>query len=567
MQKVTLFHLRPEHHHAADARLQAVRAVAHDKKQVHHPVFQLYKGVVKNRLNNTENIMKGKVYLVGAGPGDPGLITEKGKACIGMADVIIYDYLSSDALLVHAKEEAEKIYAGKKGGDHTLTQDQINALIVEKALCGLNVTRLKGGDPFIFGRGGEEVEALLAAGIEFEIVPGVTSAIAAPAYAGIPLTHRSHASCVTFVTGHEDPRKSDSSLDWKALARTGGTLVFLMGVKNLPRIVSALMENGMPDTVPAALIRWGTTPAQQTVTGSLGTIVEDVKAAGLTAPCIIVIGEVVNLRDHMKWFETRPLFGKRIVVTRARSQASDMMAMLSALGAECIEFPVIKIVGPDDFSLMDAAIENIGTYDWIVFTSVNGVEIFFERLFEKGGDARSLGGLRTAAIGPVTAKKMRFYGVRTDILPESFRAESIVAAFSGKDIKGRRFLLPRAASARPVLTEELVKMGAIVDEIPAYSTACDGSGADRVISALEQGRIDMVTFTSSSTVTNFLSLLPKDRKDELLASTDLAAIGPITAKTAEDAGLCIDVVAETYTIEGLCRAITDFYKQAQNRRG
>ncbi|NOY70189.1 MAG: uroporphyrinogen-III C-methyltransferase [Deltaproteobacteria bacterium] len=504
--------------------------------------------------------MKGKVYLVGAGPGDPGLITEKGKACIAAADVIIYDYLSSDSLLVHARPGAEKIYAGKKGGDHTLTQDRINALIVEKALSGRTVTRLKGGDPFIFGRGGEEVEAVLEAGISFEIVPGVTSAIAAPAYAGIPLTHRSYASCVTFVTGHEDPKKSDSSLDWQALARTGGTLVFLMGVKNLPNIVSALMENGMRDDTPAALVRWGTTTAQKAVTGTLATIVADVKAAGLTAPCITVIGDVVELRDQMKWFETRPLFGKRIVVTRARSQASDMVAMLSGLGADCIEFPVIKIVPPEDFSEMDSAISSIGQYDWLIFTSVNGVDIFLNRLFEKGKDARALGGLGTAAIGPATAERMRSYGLRTDILPESFRAESVIAAFSGRDISGRRILLPRAAAARPVLVEELVKMGGVVDEIVAYNTVCDGAGADKVIEALENGTVAMVTFTSSSTVTNFLSLLPADRQKTLLEGTLLAAIGPITAKTAADAGLAIDVEAETYTIEGLCRAITDFYR-------
>ncbi|MBW2671237.1 MAG: uroporphyrinogen-III C-methyltransferase, partial [Deltaproteobacteria bacterium] len=333
--------------------------------------------------------MNGKVYLVGAGPGDPELITLKGLECIKNADVIIYDYLASPGLLKHAREHAEIIYVGKKGGDHTLSQDRINALIAEKAQKGFTVTRLKGGDPFIFGRGGEEAEVLIDARIPFEIIPGVTSAIAAPAYAGIPLTHRKFTSTIAFVTGHEDPSKAESSIDWEAIARGIGTIVFLMGVKNLPHITDRLMHHGMPPETPVALVRWGTTPKQTTVSGTLATIVERTKAAGLKPPAIIVVGHVVKLREKMQWFETRPLMGKCIVVTRAREQASDLVKRLSDLGAECLECPTIKVSPPEDVKPLDRAIENLSSYDWLIFTSVNGVNFFFERLFQKNKDVRA----------------------------------------------------------------------------------------------------------------------------------------------------------------------------------
>jgi len=504
--------------------------------------------------------MNGKVYLVGAGPGDPGLITLKGKECIAAANVIVYDFLAAKELLKYASPDAEQIYAGKQGGDHTLTQDQINALLVEKGLQGHTVTRLKGGDPFIFGRGGEEIEALVAAGIPFEIVPGVTSAIAAPAYAGIPLTHRQFTSSVTFITGHEDPNKTESMLNWDALAGTGGTLVFFMGVKNLPQITERLIGCGMSPETPAALVRWGTTPLQQTVTGTLATIRENVENAGLKPPCIIVVGHVVDLREKMQWFESRPLFGRRIVVTRARKQASDLVEQLSALGAECLEYPAIEIVAPGDITPLDTAIGNIGIYDWLVFTSVNGVDIFFSRLACLGRDTRTLANLKTAAIGPATAARMRSFGLNADILPENFRAESVVAAFRNEAVAGKRILLPRAAEARPVLPVELSKMGAVVDEIAAYQTICDASAADPLIERLRSRTVDMVTFTSSSTVTNFKSLLPADEFENLIAGVKIAAIGPITADTARENGFRVDVEAGEYTIPGLCEAILDYYR-------
>jgi len=497
----------------------------------------------------------GKVYLVGAGPGDPGLITVKGKACISAADVVIYDYLAAPAHLKWAPEHAELIYVGKKGGDHTLSQDRINSLIVEKARTGATVARLKGGDPFIFGRGGEEAEVLIEAGIDFEIVPGVTSAIAAPAYAGIPLTHRRFTSTVAFVTGHEDPEKEGSSIDWASLARGVGTLVFLMGVKNLPRIVDRLMANGRPGETPVALVRWGTTSRQVTVSGTLESIVEKVRQAGLKAPAIIVVGEVVSLRSTMQWFEKRPLLGKTIVVTRAREQASELVDRLVELGAECIECPTIRIVPPEDHGPLDAALASLARYDWLVFTSVNGVRFFFERMAQKGLDTRALGRVRTAAIGPATAEAMRGYGLGCDILPDDYRAESVVDAFSDQQMEGKRVLLPRAAEARMVLPVELARMGAEVDEVPVYFTRLDTGGRETLLEHLQQGGVDMVTFTSSSTVRNFKALLPQDGFASLMAKTTVAAIGPITADTARELGFRVSVIADVYTIPGLVSAV------------
>lgn len=505
--------------------------------------------------------MKAKVYLVGAGPGDPGLITVKGRECIQTADVIIYDYLASPALLKHALHGAEMIYVGKKGGDHTLSQDEINALIVEKAKAGLTVCRLKGGDPFIFGRGGEEAEILVGKGIAFEVVPGVTSAIAAAAYAGIPLTHRKLAATLAFVTGHEDPHKEESSIDWESLAGGIGTLVFFMGVKNLPDITQKLIAHGKSPDTPVALIRWGTTPGQQTVTGNLDTINARVKEAGLRAPAIIVVGDVVDLRKKLKWFEARPLLGKRIVVTRAREQASDLVRQLSDLGAECLEYPTIKIVPADDPTPMDEAIKNLSEYDWIVFTSVNGVQFFFDRLFGSDLDVRALNQLRTAAIGPATAERLFNFGLKSDIIPKNYRAESVVEAFGREKLKGKKILLPRAGEARPVLPVELRKMGAEVREVTAYLTEKVEENADRLIKQLEDKSIDLITFTSSSTVKNFKSLLPSDTFGQLLDGVKIASIGPITTDTATELGFKVDTTAAIYTIPGLCEAILKYYRK------
>ena len=503
--------------------------------------------------------MKGKVYLVGSGPGDPGLITVKGLECIERADVLIYDFLASPIFLKHAPENAEIIYVGKKGGDHTLSQEKINSLIVEKAKNGLTVTRLKGGDPFIFGRGGEEAEVLINAEIPFEIVPGVTSAIAAPAYAGIPLTHRKFTSTLAFVTGHEDPLKEESSIDWTALARGIGTIVFLMGVKNLPYITNRLISHGMDPDTPVALIRWGTTPRQTTVTGKLDTISERAKNAGFKPPAVIVVGHVVKLRERMKWFENRPLMGRSIVVTRAREQASELVKRLSDLGAECLECPTIKVAPPDDLKPLDKAIENLSTYDWLIFTSVNGVNFFFNRLFVNNKDVRALSNVHTAVIGPATAKRLFDFGLQSDIVPESYRAESIIKAFAGKDINGKKMLLPRAKEARPILPLELTRMGAVVDEVTAYCTRAVQDNVDLMLTRLKEKTIDLITFTSSSTVKNFHALLPPEDLESLMQGVTVASIGPITGDTARDLGFDVHIIAESFTIPGLCQAIRQYY--------
>lgn len=505
--------------------------------------------------------MKGKVYLIGAGPGDPGLITVKGRECIAAADVVVYDYLASPALLQFARSDAEMIYVGKKGGDHTLPQEGINQLLVQKAAGGAVVARLKGGDPYIFGRGGEEAEVLVEAGIAFEVVPGVTSAIAAPAYAGIPLTHRDFTSTLAFVTGHEDPTKTVSSIDWDALARGIGTLVFFMGVKNLPNIARQLTAHGMSPDKPVAVVRWGTTPSQRTVTGTLGTIEAAVRTAGIKAPAIIVVGEVVGLRDTLQWFEKRPLMGKTVVVTRAREQASGLVQQLSDLGAACLECPTIQVAPPADWSPLERAIDNLASYDWIVFTSVNGVRFFFERLFARGRDVRALGHLRTAAIGPATAERLRSFGLTTDILPDSYRAEAVAAAFARECVQGKKILLPRAREARSVLPEALKDQGAAVDEVVAYETVAVPDSAEVLLQHLENRQIDLVTFTSSSTVKNFKALLPPADVDRLMAGVTVASIGPITSDTARELGFKVHISAETFTIPGLVDGILAYFSR------
>ena len=505
---------------------------------------------------------RNRVYLIGAGPGDPKLLTLKALECIKNADVVVYDYLASPSLLKHTDTDAELIYAGKKGGDHTLTQDQINALIVEKASRGLTVARLKGGDPFIFGRGGEEAQVLVENGVDFEIVPGVTSAIAAPAYAGIPLTHRDHVSSVSFITGHEDPAKEETSIQWEALAKGGSTLVFLMGVKNLPSIADNLITHGRSPSTPVALVRWGTTPRQQTVTGTLENIVERVRTAGLKPPAIIVVGDVVSLRKELRWFDHLPLLGKKIVVTRARAQASDLVEKLSRLGAECVEIPAIRINPLSDNSALENAVQRIDTYQWLVFTSVNGVDFFFKTLYELGRDVRSLGHLKFACIGPATRDRLRTFGIVADILPETYRAESVVQAFENQNVDGTNILLPRAMEARTVLPEELNSMGAIVHEVPAYVTTPDQRSMEYFSGSVEHADIDMVTFTSSSTVKNFRGLFLDDKDfSAFMKRCATACIGPITADTAANSGLDVHISAETYTIDGLVDAILEYYRR------
>jgi len=501
---------------------------------------------------------RGKVYLVGAGPGDPALVTLKAVERIRNAEVIIYDYLANEKLLDFAPPEAERIYVGKKAGDHAMSQEQINGLLVDKGRKSV-VVRLKGGDPFIFGRGGEEALALEGAGVEFEIIPGVTSAIAVPAYAGIPLTHRGLSSSVAFITGHEMAGKESSAIHWDRLATGVGTLVFLMGVKNLAHIASQLVAHGRAEETPAAVIRWGTTAEQQTVTGTLGNIGRIVEVAGIKPPAIIVVGEVVGLRQQLNWFEDRPLFGKKVVVTRAREQASDFRLLLEEKGAQCLEFPTIEVVPPTDWAPLDRAINRLKDYDWVVFTSVNGVRFFFHRLEQQGEDVRALRGLRIGAIGPKTAAAVAERGLQLDLVPSEYRAEAVIDALGREEVRGKKFLLPRAAKAREILPEKLNEMGARVDVVSAYETIRPPGKGEEVRRLLQKGDIACVTFTSSSTVENFAAMFPDEDLVSLVGHATVACIGPITAETAHRHHLEVKVMPAEYTIEALADEIVEHF--------
>ena len=506
-------------------------------------------------------LQQGRVYLVGAGPGDPALATIKAVACIQQAEVIIYDYLASEKLLEFASPRAERIYVGKKAGDHAMSQEQINALLVEKGRSSV-VVRLKGGDPFIFGRGGEEALALREAGIRFEVVPGVTSAIAVPAYAGIPLTHRGLAASVAFVTGHEMPGKETSDIHWDRLATGVGTLVFLMGVRNLELISSQLMAHGRSEETPVAVIRWGTTAEQRTVTGRLASIAQVAEEAGVKPPAIIVIGEVAGLRQHLNWFEERPLFGKTVVVTRAREQASDFRLLLEEKGAQCIEFPTIEVIPPADWGPVDRAIQDLDHYDWVIFTSINGVRFFFQRLREKGEDVRALHGIRIGAIGPKTASGLEERGLRLDFIPPEYRAEAVIEGLGKDEVVSKRFLLPRAAKAREILPEKIKEMGGQIDVVPVYETIRPTGKREEVRDLLKTGGISCITFTSSSTVENFVKMFPQADVPSLVEKVTIACIGPITAQTAHEHGLEVKIMPEEYTIEALTSAIVEYFTQS-----
>lgn len=502
---------------------------------------------------------KGIVYLVGAGPGDPKLITVKGLECIQKSDTIIYDRLVSNRILSFARPEGELIYVGKSPERHTLGQTDINRLLVKKALSGKTVTRLKGGDPFVFGRGGEEAEALAEAGVSFEIVPGVTSAIAAAAYAGIPVTHRDFTSTLAIITGNEDPLKKNSSIDWAKISTGAGTLVFLMGMANLPHITKRLMENGRSPLTPAALVRWGTRPEQRTLVGTLEDISRKAENEAFKNPALIIVGEVVALREKLNWFEKKPLFGQRILVTRAREQASVLSEALEALGAEPLEFPTINVTEPEDFGPLDRAVENLGNYKWVIFTSVNGVYSFFKRLRYHRRDLRALYGAKLCAIGPKTKEALEEYGLIVDYVPVEFRAEEILKLLQGKVAAGDRVLLPRADIARKVLPEALTGLGAVVDEVTAYRTVTGEEQGSRIAEMLKNGEIHVITFTSSSTVRNLVHMLDVSGINNLLAGVTVACIGPVTADTARELGIEADLVAEEYTIEGLVSSILKYF--------
>ena len=499
---------------------------------------------------------QGIVWLVGAGPGDPELITVKARRLIQSADAVVYDRLVDSRLLRHARHDAQLIDVGKIPGKRVNRQEDINRLLIDLAMDGKRVVRLKGGDPFVFGRGGEEAEALADASLRFEVVPGVTSAIAAPAYAGIPLTHRRMASAFTVVTGSEDPAKPNSAVNWQALAQSGDTLVVLMGQSNLRSIASALMQFGRAPQTPVALVQWGTEPYQRTLVGVLADIADKAAYAGIGAPAVTIIGDVVGLRDAIRWFDDRPLFGKRILVTRTRAQASALSDMLAQRGAQPIELPTIEIRPPDDYAQLDGALNAVHTYDWLIFTSANAVDAVFARMDALGLDARALHNAKIGAIGPATASRLRQCGVKADFIPQSFVAESIVEGMRACDMRGKRVLLPRADIARAALRQGLTELGASVDDIAVYRTVAPPDSAERARIILEDG-IDIAAFTSSSTVKNLCALL--DGNTTALQSATIACIGPITAQTAAELGVKVDIVAAEYTIAGLVKAVESHF--------
>ena len=519
----------------------------------------------KNKLKEQQS--KPMVYLVGAGPGDPGLITVRGKQLLERAEVIIYDYLASKKLLKYVPKDAEFIYAGKRGGvKHTHTQEEINQMLIDRALSGRLVVRLKGGDPFIFGRGGEEIEEIVKAGIPFEVVPGVTSATAAATYAGIPITHREYTSTVAFVTGHEDPTKKDSNIAWDKLATGVGTIVVYMGIKNLESITKKVIKYGRDPQTPVAVVRWASTSEQRTVVGNLENIAEVVRKNNIKPPSLVIIGEVVNLRDTINWYEKRPLFSKKVVVTRTRDQASELVNLLENYGAECIEYPTISLEKVDSYEILDRALTEIDSYHWVLFTSINAVDYFFNRLFELGKDVRDLKGPKIAAVGRVTAEALAGRGIKADLLPDEFTGDGLAETLISEGVTGLHILIPRALKAREILPERLSDAGAEVTVAPVYQNVLPNSSSgeqlkDDLCQALEEKSVDMLTFTSSSTVKNFVTLLDLnlDELQKLMSGVAIATIGPITAKTAENYGLKPDVQPAEYTIPGLVESIVTFF--------
>jgi uroporphyrinogen III methyltransferase / synthase len=484
-----------------------------------------------------------KVYLVGAGPGDPELITVKGRKILERASAILYDHLASERLLDFAPADAERVYVGKKRSAHEFSQEEISAMLIERARAGKIVVRLKGGDPFIFGRGGEEMEALAAAGVPFEIVPGVTTPLGIAAYTGVPLTHREHTSAVTFVTGH-----NVEAIDWSRIG-AAETIVLFMGLVNFPAIARELIAHGRSPGTPAMAVRWATRPDQQTIVGTLADLAGKIAEAALKPPATIVIGEVVALRDKFNWYERLPLFGKRIVVTRDRRQAADLAEPIEALGGEALLLPVIEIRQPADPAPLDRAIANLKSYDWLIFTSVNGVRYFLQRLDRSPVDLRALKA-KICAIGPATRAAVESLHLKVDKMPEEYVAESLVKAFEAEDLSWRRVLLPRAAVARDLVPAELRRRGAIVDVVEAYRTCVPENAAEYGRQVMAR-RPDWITFTSSSTVTNFLEVAGKDA----LAAVRIASIGPVTSRTAREHGLKVDIEARPHTIDGLVTAL------------
>lgn len=534
--------------HAQGSKDEAVPAQQTRPRTLHKPYGE----------NSSAEV--GFVSLVGAGPGDPDLLTLKGKAAIEQADVIIYDRLIAPELLAHARPACQRIYVGKQPGKHSLKQEEINALLVEKALEGHYVVRLKGGDPFVFGRGGEEALALKAQGIDFEVVPGVSSAIAVPAYAGIPVTHRGHSSLFTVITGHEDPQKEETSLDWQHISATEGTLIFLMGKSNLEHIAERLLHFGKDPDTPVALIEKGAGPAQHTVCSTLRSVVSEAQQARLDNPLIIVVGEVVALREELAWFERKPLFGQRILVTRAKKQASRLSHALRDLGAQIEEMPVIAIQPPTHPEQLTRAVQNAQAFTWLIFTSVNGVEAFFAELFSQGLDVRHLAGVKLVAIGSATQAALEGNGLRNITVPGAYYAEGILKEMRTQVGPDDRILLVRAEEARAVLPQELQATGAKLTEVAAYKTVAPPAD-ETTLAKLKAGGFDAVSFTSSSTVHNLITMLGGDSTP--LQKIKRYSIGPITSETLRAYGLEPSLQAHRYCIEGLIETLVSNVKHQE----
>jgi uroporphyrinogen III methyltransferase/synthase len=501
----------------------------------------------------------GKVYLVGAGPGVRSLITVKGLECLRRADVIVYDRLIDDSLLEESPAEAERIYVGKGRGCHAMEQKETNLLMLTKAREGKMVVRLKGGDPFVLGRGGEEAEVLAANKIPYEIVPGVSSAYAVPAYAGIPVTHRRLASSFTVITGHEAPVKGESSIPWDKISTGSDTLVFLMGVGKLAHIVNQLIQNGKSSSTPAAMISQGASPRQRTLVGTLADIVGKAKQKNLEPPAVIVVGEVVRLREKLRWFDRLPLFGKRILVTRAEHQANEFSRLIVEFGAIPVEMPVIKIRPPRSWRKLDQAIMKQKEYGWIMFTSVNAVEMFWRRLYALNLDSRWLGDTKVGAIGPATARALEEKGVRPDYLPEIYTSQGFLAGLKKKDIAGYKVFLPRADIAGGELSDGLAKLGAEVQQVTAYRTVTATKSNSQAKRMLLRGEIDVITFTSASTVNSLLAIL--GQRWEIIRQARLASIGPNTAAALADRGMKADMVAAEHTVPGLIEAMEGYFQR------
>jgi len=507
--------------------------------------------------------VSGKVYLVGAGPGDPKLITLKALEAVQQADVVVYDRLVSPILLMHVKQTAEKIYAGKKKNLHTLTQDEINQLLVDYALQGKIVTRLKGGDPTVYGRGGEEAEMLTRYGIDYELVSGVSSIYAVPAYAGIPITHRDYASSFYVVTGHEKPDKLRSSLRWEHITHAADTLIFLMGVSRIDVISEQLILHGRDPMTPVALIRWGTRVEQKTLIGTLADIARKVEESGFLPPAVIVVGEVVQLREKLQWFEKRPLFGKRILVTRARAQASEMIRQIEALGGEAVSYPVLQIEPVRDaerLAILDRVLEQIAQYNWIVFTSTNGVQHTFDRMRELRIDTRSMAGAKIVAIGPKTAEALLDRGVVSEELPATYQAEALAEYLLPKLTAGEKVLIPRSAQARDVLPDTLQSAGYEVDAVDVYDNVPAEEHTSWIVDMLESGDISIITFASSSSVRYFVEALQRygvTEPEQLINRYKVVCIGPITEATAREHRLAVSATAREATIASMLETLTE----------